>query len=130
MSQSRLSYKISLCQSIENLNDDGCFEVIRLLQRGSGCQDLNGFVIKLIMQMTQTIDVEIFTKMGNKIKEMVSNNNYTNSDSEKNIQCSKDVGSSNSNTSKTINHVSIITITQRSTTQHIIIFESERYFSF
>ena len=96
MSQSRLSYKISLCQSIEKLNDSGCFEVIRLLQHKSGCQDLNCFVTTVIMQMTQTMDVEWLTQMDNTVKEMISNDNYTKSKK----LCSNDVAKSN--TSETI----------------------------
>ena len=96
MSQSRLSYKISLCQSVEMMNDNGCFEVIRLLQRQSGYHDLNCFVTKLVMQLSETTDIELIEAMDNTMKEMISNDDYTNSKK----HCSNDSG--NSNTSKTM----------------------------
>ena len=76
MSQSRLSYIVSLCQSIEKLNDNGCFQVIRLLQSPSGCHTMNHLVKQIMMNITKTMNVELLQEMDNKVQKMVGNEKY------------------------------------------------------
>ena len=54
MSKSLLNERISLCESIERLNDEGCFDVIRLLQKELGCGSLNQLLIRLIINLDGT----------------------------------------------------------------------------
>ena len=77
MSESCLSQKISLCRFIDTLNYDGCLQVIRLLQQSQNCDCLNQFLIKILMKMTDKMDVELLQHIHNEIKQISCNNNYT-----------------------------------------------------
>ena len=102
MSESHLSQKISLCQYIETLNDDGCLQVIRLLQHYQKYKHLNQFLIKVLMQTTDQMDVESLQQMHNEIKQMSCNNKYVQ------MRQSPCVKSKNSEKSPTIDHDNII----------------------
>ena len=73
MSKSRLNVQISLCESVEQLNDKGCVETIRLLQQNLGSNDLNEFLIKIIIQMTNNSTINSLEKMDKEIKDILSN---------------------------------------------------------
>ena len=76
MSESCLSQKISLCRCIETLNDDECLQVIRLFQK---YQHLNQFLIKIILKMTEKMNVESLQHINNEMKQIISNNKYVRS---------------------------------------------------
>ena len=72
MSRSTLSIKISLSELVERLNDDGCVNVIRLLQNELGHDTLNTMVNKIIMQLTQNLSNESLIKIEKTIKDKYS----------------------------------------------------------
>ena len=82
MSKSCLSQKISLCECIETLNDNGCFQVIRLLQHFQEYQYLNQFLIHVIFKITEETNVESLQYINNEIKQIACNNRYLRIDHE------------------------------------------------
>lgn len=71
MSRSSLSLKISFVELVETLSDDGCVEVIRLLQKELGSHTLNKAIIQIFMQCGNLTD-DCVTRMTKKIKENYS----------------------------------------------------------
>ena len=69
---SLLSGKISLCESIEKLEENQCFDVIRLLQQEIGCTNLNQLLIKIIMKMEKTFTHQLLQTMDNKIRDNIT----------------------------------------------------------
>ena len=89
MSESCLSYRITLCKSIETFNEKGCLEVIRLLgdaQNESTYKHLNQqHVVSLAMQTTKRMSVELLKPLDNTIKDMIGDRNYTTTKKRKSI---------------------------------------------
>ena len=81
MSESRLSQRLSLCQSIERMNDAGCLEVIRVFYQ-LDCKTINQFVSGLAIQITETMSYNSLKNLNNSIKQIISNNNFTKKESD------------------------------------------------
>ena len=76
MSESCLSQRISLCRYIEGLNDDGCLQVIRLLQQSQKYTNLNQFLKKVVIKTTEKMNHESLEHVNNEVKQISSNNKY------------------------------------------------------
>ena len=90
MSTSRLSLQICLCEAMKHLNESSFVDVIRLQQQHLGYNDLNGFMIKIIMEMTKNCPMESLKNLEKEVNDLVNNN--------------KHVRSVNKQTTKTTNH--------------------------
>ena len=76
MSQSRLSQKISLYQSIDTLNNAGCLEVLQVLQEHSDCQTMNQFVLRIAIQITEAMNFKSIENLNDTVKQIICNDNY------------------------------------------------------
>ena len=68
-----------MCRCVEALNDDGCLQVIRLLQHSQKYQNLNQFLMKIILKMTENMNVESLQVINNEMKQIICNNKYVRS---------------------------------------------------
>ena len=76
MTKSLLCRQISVCDSIAKLNEEGCFEAIRLLQNVMGLNNLNQFIIKMFMNISNNFTIDNLIKLDNQFSSLkLSNNN-------------------------------------------------------
>ena len=94
MSESCLSQKISLCRCIETLNDDGCLQVIRLLQNH---QCLNQVLLQVVLKITDNMNVESLQDMNNQMKQIACNNKYVQKSPDNKLKNFADCTSVNTN---------------------------------
>ena len=73
MSKSRLSYQVSFCELVENLNNNGCLSVIRLLQQTMKCSNLNGLLVKILNNLSQQFSIDVLGDICHKIEKIVEN---------------------------------------------------------
>ena len=66
-----------ICKLIDVLNDTGCINAIRVLQQMGGCQNLNGFLTKMTMQMTETMSFESIQQLKSCIQQITTDMNQT-----------------------------------------------------
>ena len=82
MSKSVLSRRIDICNSISKLNEDGCLDVIRLIQNVMRLDDLNELTTKTFMDYSNDCKIDQIIQFDNEIKQRVSNRRYCHSDSQ------------------------------------------------
>ena len=78
MKQSRLSHTISLCESIETLNEFGCLEVVRVLQQQSSIKNLHAIIIQVMMHATATMSITSLLALKDKVKSIRDNSTLQN----------------------------------------------------
>ena len=71
--KSLLCHKISLCESIEQLNDEQCFDVMRLMQKELGYDKLNQVLMKVLFSSTQSWSIESLQRIEKEISSNMSN---------------------------------------------------------
>ena len=73
MSKSVLSTRICVAESLSRLNDDGCVEVIRLLQNVAEHGDFNSIVCKLFIDISTNWPMDRATKVQKIVSDILSN---------------------------------------------------------
>ena len=75
MAKSRLHHQICLCQLIDQLDEEGCSSVLRLLEKecvlSPDGDDLNTCLIKIIMRSSKHYTLETFTRIENKMRHIL-----------------------------------------------------------
>ena len=69
MSRSRLALKLSITKIVDTLNDDGCLDVIRLLQAELKHETLNRAVTQIILQCMQSLSHDSLIKIANTMED-------------------------------------------------------------
>ena len=89
--QSHLSARIGLCESIETLSDDECIKVMRLLREKFKYKNLNQFLMNIVLQMIKTMKTDILMDIFDSIKSIsIKTDNVNNqSKTKKNSQNNK-----------------------------------------
>ena len=85
MSRSALSIKISVCELVESLNDDGCVDVIRSLQNELGHGTFITIIRMIIIQHTQGLSKQSLIKIEKMIKDRYFQHSTSNIASATNI---------------------------------------------
>ena len=97
MVKSVLSGRIGVCNSISKLNNDGCLDVIRLLQNVLRLDDLNQFIMKMFMDNSNNWTIDQIIQFENEIKQTLSNQNYIHFHSHSQSQSDKNKAITNKN---------------------------------
>ena len=74
-SRSQLSWKVLLADVITQLNDNGCISVTRLLQDALGYNDLNSFVIVVMMKLSSKITQQSLITINDQIQQILNDPN-------------------------------------------------------
>ena len=82
MTTSLLSQKISLCQLIENVENEECLDVIQAIGNECGWDMIKKWLIKCIVSTNDLLDYESLENIVNETKESISNKSKR-----KNIKC-------------------------------------------
>ena len=72
MSKSRLNWRISFTEAIEQLDDNECINVIRLLQEELGYDDLNSFVLAITFKLFPNVSPKSQLAIDDKIQQIVN----------------------------------------------------------
>ena len=67
-----------MCLYVEKLNDDGCLQVIRLLQHSQKYQNLNQLLVNIILKMTENMNIESLQLINNEMKYVQSQQSVNN----------------------------------------------------
>ena len=78
MLKSRVCHKISLFKTIEILNDEGCFEAVRVLRHVADCATWNDCLKKIITATTRTMKIEALSKLDTQIQQISTDVNFIN----------------------------------------------------
>ena len=78
MSKSRLSHKISLCQLVEKLDENGCMDVIQSIHNELGCDSMNALLQKMLTKFTETSTTDSLVRIQNIMKTRISVANSVN----------------------------------------------------
>ena len=72
MSRSRLSHQLLLCELIQQLDETACVDVIRSIHDGLGLENLRELLLKIVLNLTNTITTDSFITIENTIKTIIS----------------------------------------------------------
>ena len=72
MSVSTLHTKISLCEAVESLTKQQCFDVIQLMQKESGCDTINQLLMKIIMKMDNICTIQSLCSLQKSIQQSIT----------------------------------------------------------
>ena len=82
MSKSKLSRKLLLCDLVKQLDESACLDVIRSVYRPLGYQNLNQFLIAIIMKLVNNTTSDNFTHIENIVREIIATTTSTSNNSE------------------------------------------------
>ena len=87
---------------IRKIDEDTCVDIIRSIYSEIGCENLNQFIIKIIMRLTDNTSTEHLMQTKNKITNTISKNKGNNNDSNENsnVKDQKSTKTENNNYSK------------------------------
>ena len=73
MSKSMLCHRVSICAAIANMNEKQCLDVIRSIQKELDCNNLNDFLIKVMVKMKDTFTNQSLENIEKDIRNNIAN---------------------------------------------------------